>query len=149
MGAKAGSALETAGSADGGAATDLRFGAARLFVGLPRSNDGRAPGCCGLALRRRPALPGLVGRELGVRYVLEGSVRKAMNRVRITGQLIDATTGAHLLREWAYARAYQNSGERKAELHSWLHRYNWHRPHAGIDDKTPISRLGLTLRLHI
>jgi adenylate cyclase len=39
-----------------------------------------------------------VARELGVRYVLEGSVRKAGNRVRITGQLIDATTGAHL---WA------------------------------------------------
>ena len=39
-----------------------------------------------------------VGRELGVRYVLEGSVRKAGNRVRITGQLIDATTGTHL---WA------------------------------------------------
>jgi adenylate cyclase len=39
-----------------------------------------------------------VGRELGVRYVLEGSVRKASGRVRITGQLIDAITGAHL---WA------------------------------------------------
>src|SRR5215469_14276582 len=39
-----------------------------------------------------------VGRELGVRYVLEGSVRKAGNRVRITGQLIDAVNGAHL---WA------------------------------------------------
>jgi adenylate cyclase len=39
-----------------------------------------------------------VGRELGVRYVLEGSVRKAANRVRITGQLVDAVTGAHL---WA------------------------------------------------
>jgi TolB-like protein/class 3 adenylate cyclase len=39
-----------------------------------------------------------VGRELGVRYVLEGSVRKAGGRVRITGQLIDASTGAHL---WA------------------------------------------------
>jgi TolB-like protein len=39
-----------------------------------------------------------VGRELGVRYVLEGSVRKAANRVRITGQLIDASTDAHL---WA------------------------------------------------
>jgi transposase InsO family protein len=56
------------------------------------------------------------------------------------------------LREWAYAQAYQNSRERKAELPSWLHRYNWHRPHAGIDGKTPISRLGLTennvLRLH-
>jgi len=39
-----------------------------------------------------------VGRELGVRYVLEGSVRKGGNRVRITGQLIDAATGTHL---WA------------------------------------------------
>ncbi|MBO9649424.1 MAG: winged helix-turn-helix domain-containing protein [Variovorax sp.] len=39
-----------------------------------------------------------VGRELGVRYVLEGSVRKTGNKVRITGQLIDATTGTHL---WA------------------------------------------------
>jgi adenylate cyclase len=39
-----------------------------------------------------------VGRELGVRYVLEGSVRKGGDRVRITGQLIDAMTGAHL---WA------------------------------------------------
>src|ERR1700730_10578786 len=37
-----------------------------------------------------------VGRELGVRYVLEGSVRKAGQRVRITGQLIDALTGTHL-----------------------------------------------------
>jgi TolB-like protein/class 3 adenylate cyclase len=39
-----------------------------------------------------------VGRELGVRYVLEGSVRKAGGRVRITAQLIDAVSGAHL---WA------------------------------------------------
>jgi adenylate cyclase len=39
-----------------------------------------------------------VGRELGVRYVLEGSIRKASAKVRITGQLIDATTGVHL---WA------------------------------------------------
>ena len=39
-----------------------------------------------------------VGRRLGVRYVLEGSVRKASGKVRITGQLIDAVTGAHI---WA------------------------------------------------
>jgi adenylate cyclase len=39
-----------------------------------------------------------VGRRLGVRYVLEGSVRKALGKVRITGQLIDAVTGAHI---WA------------------------------------------------
>jgi transposase InsO family protein len=56
------------------------------------------------------------------------------------------------LREWAYAYAYENSRQRKQQLPTWLHRYNWHRPHAGISDKTPISRLGLTgnnlLRLH-
>ena len=46
----------------------------------------------------RPVDVKQVGRELGVRYVLEGSVRKAANRVRITGQLIDARTGANL---WA------------------------------------------------
>jgi TolB-like protein len=39
-----------------------------------------------------------VGRELGVRYVLEGSIRRAGTRIRITGQLIDATSGSHL---WA------------------------------------------------
>jgi transposase InsO family protein len=56
------------------------------------------------------------------------------------------------LREWAYAQAYQNSHQRKDQLPIWLHRYNWHRPHTGIGDKTPISRLGLTednvLRFH-
>jgi len=56
------------------------------------------------------------------------------------------------LREWAYARAYRNSRQRRDQLPMWLHRYNWHRPHAGIDDKVPISRLGLPennlLRLH-
>jgi adenylate cyclase len=46
----------------------------------------------------RPVDVKQVARELGVRYVLEGSVRKASNRVRIAGQLIDGSTGAHL---WA------------------------------------------------
>jgi len=56
------------------------------------------------------------------------------------------------LREWAYARAYNTSKERAAELPRWLHRYNWHRPHASIGSMPPISRLGLAgnnlLRLH-
>jgi len=56
------------------------------------------------------------------------------------------------LREWAYARAYNTSDERTAELPRWLHRYNWHRPHGSIGSKPPISRLGMTrdnlLRLH-
>jgi transposase InsO family protein len=56
------------------------------------------------------------------------------------------------LREWAYAKAYETSGQRATELPHWMHRYNWHRPHGGIGDKPPISRLALTgnnlLRLH-
>ena len=56
------------------------------------------------------------------------------------------------LREWAYGRAYQTSEQRKAELPHWLYHYNWHRPHAGIKRKPPISRSGLDLnnlmRLH-
>lgn len=56
------------------------------------------------------------------------------------------------LREWAYARAYQNSDQRSAELVTWVHRYNWHRPHGSLKAKPPISRLDLTednlLRLH-
>ena len=56
------------------------------------------------------------------------------------------------LREWAYARAYRNSGQRQHHLPHWLHRYNWHRPHGSLKANTPISRLRLTednlLRLH-
>ena len=56
------------------------------------------------------------------------------------------------LREWAYAKAYQRSDQRGAELPLWLHRYNWHRPHGSLGAMTPISRLGLSgnnlLRLH-
>jgi TolB-like protein len=50
------------------------------------------------AYKRRTIDVKQVGRELGVRYVLEGSVRKGGNQVRITGQLLDASTGGHL---WA------------------------------------------------
>ena len=57
------------------------------------------------------------------------------------------------LREWAYAVAYPTSRHRAAELPTWLHRYNWHRPHGSLNSSTPISRLNLTednlLRLHI
>lgn len=56
------------------------------------------------------------------------------------------------LREWAYARAYQTSDQRAAELPYWMHHYNWHRPHGSIGSKPPISRLGIDgnnlLRLH-
>ena len=56
------------------------------------------------------------------------------------------------LREWAYARSYQNSEERKQLLAPWIHQYNWHRPHASLGLSPPISRAGFDqnnlLRLH-
>lgn len=47
------------------------------------------------------------------------------------------------LREWAYARSYIDSCQRAQALHYWLHHYNWHRPHAAVGYKPPISRLPL------
>ena len=56
------------------------------------------------------------------------------------------------LREWAYARTYQNSNERTEQLEPWLHDYNFHRPHASLNHNTPASRAALNrnnlLRLH-
>jgi transposase InsO family protein len=56
------------------------------------------------------------------------------------------------LREWAYATAFEHSEQRRQALLPWIHRYNWHRPHASLAKKSPISRIGLTannlLRLH-
>jgi transposase InsO family protein len=47
------------------------------------------------------------------------------------------------IREWAYARLYQNSTERTAALPLWTHQYNWHRPHTALNQSPPISRSGL------
>jgi transposase InsO family protein len=47
------------------------------------------------------------------------------------------------LQEWAYARTYHNSQERSSNLLPWLHEYNWHRPHAALNQNSPISRAGL------
>jgi transposase InsO family protein len=44
------------------------------------------------------------------------------------------------LREWAYARSYQNSEERRCELDFWTHDYNFHRPHASLNLNAPASR---------
>jgi len=56
------------------------------------------------------------------------------------------------LREWAYASAYRSSDQRTQALKTWIHHYNWHRPHSALDSKPPISRLSLSgnnlLRLH-
>jgi transposase InsO family protein len=51
-----------------------------------------------------------------------------------------------LLREWAYARTYQNDRDRANAWLPWLHHYNWHRPHAALNYKPPIRRLGLSVK---
>jgi transposase InsO family protein len=57
-----------------------------------------------------------------------------------------------VLREWAYARAYDTSDQRAKDLPTWLHHYNWHRPHGSLQAKPPISRIALPqddlLRFH-
>jgi len=57
------------------------------------------------------------------------------------------------LHEWAYVRSYAHHRERAKELLPWLHRYNWHRPHASLDYHPPMRRLGLAMNnlsaLHI
>lgn len=57
-----------------------------------------------------------------------------------------------VLREWAYARAYQSSDHRAADLPIWTRLYNWHHRHAALEPMPPITRLGLDgnnlLRLH-
>jgi transposase InsO family protein len=47
------------------------------------------------------------------------------------------------IREWAYARTFQNSDDRTASLPAWTHQYNWHRPHASLNQLPPISRAAL------
>lgn len=88
--------------------------------------------------------------------------REACNRLRLrhvrTKPYTPRTNGKaerfiqSALREWAYARAYQNSTQRAGQLPYWLHHYNWHRPHAGLKGKQPISRAGFDvnnlMRLH-
>ncbi|PPU58734.1 integrase core domain-containing protein, partial [Xanthomonas codiaei] len=49
------------------------------------------------------------------------------------------------LREWAYAHRYDNSEQRAAHLLPWLHHYNWHRPHASLGKRPPISRIHIPL----
>jgi transposase InsO family protein len=45
------------------------------------------------------------------------------------------------LLEWAYARLYRHSDERRQALPQWLHHYNWHRPHGGLQGRPPITRV--------
>ena len=86
-------------------------------------------------------------------------VRSACLKHRFTRPYTPRTNGKAqrfiqtALREWAYARTYQNSDQRNQQLDPWLHDYNFHRPHASLTLKTPASRAQLNrnnlLSLHI
>jgi transposase InsO family protein len=89
-----------------------------------------------------------------------GSVCRAMNIAhRRTKPYRPQTNGKAerfiqtALREWAYANRYESSAQRLAHLRPWIHRYNWHRPHASLNQLPPISRSNLDdnnlLRHHI
>ena len=84
-------------------------------------------------------------RELGIRHV---RTRPYTPRTNGKAERFIQTS----LREWAYARSYDTSDHRARHLDHWTHMYNWHRPHGGIADQTPISRIKLSrnnlLRAH-
>jgi transposase InsO family protein len=84
-------------------------------------------------------------RQLGIRHV---RTRPYTPRTNGKAERFIQTS----LREWAYARAYSDSKQCALELPFFMHRYNWHRPHASIGRMPPITSLGLTkdnlLRLH-
>ncbi len=77
-------------------------------------------------------------RQLGLRHIFTRPYRPQTN-----GKAERFIQTA--LREWAYAQAYPDSAARKDALWPWLHRYNWHRPHASLNKQPPISRLGLPM----
>ena len=86
-----------------------------------------------------------VGRELGVRYVLEGSIRKVVNRIRVTAQLIDTLTGNHI---WAerYDRVLEDifAVQEEVTRASWprsRHRSNRQSNRKRPDDAPTISCL--------
>jgi transposase InsO family protein len=82
-------------------------------------------------------------------YYLAGICRQLGLKHRFTRPYTPRTNGKAerfiqtALREWAYARTYQSSDQRNQELRSWLHIYNWHRPHASLGHAPPISRSGI------
>jgi transposase InsO family protein len=82
-----------------------------------------------------------------------GSSTSAQGPIRRKPTARPTASSRTALREWAYATAFNTSEQRRAELPLWLHRYNWHRPHASVAGKPPISRLPITgnnlLTLHI
>lgn len=87
--------------------------------------------------RYERATPGEIIAKLGIRHI-----RTRPYTPQTNGKAERFIQTA--LREWAYATAFETSEQRRQALPAWLHRYNWHRPHASLGQLPPISRLGLT-----
>ena len=98
-------------------------------------------------------------REQLARKVVEQGCTRQYIKHRFTRPYTPRTNGKAerfiqtALREWAYARSYENSTERHQQLDLWMHDYNFHRPHSSLNLKPPASRSGLNrnnlLTLHI
>jgi transposase InsO family protein len=101
---------------------------ARLGIAIPRVMTDNGP--CFHADRFRDAC-----REFKIKHI-----RTRIYTLRTNGKAERFIQTA--IREWAYARLYKNSAERTAHLIPWIHQYNWHRPHASLNQMPPISRAG-------
>jgi len=77
---------------------------------------------------------GAACRRLGVRHL---RTRRYTPRTNGKAERFIKTS----LLEWAYARIYADSSERRAALAQWLHHYNWHRPHTSVHGRPPITRV--------
>jgi transposase InsO family protein len=106
------------------AGADRQAPRAHAAMAIARLRLGRASGGCYRSLAFRDAC-----RTLGLRHICTPRTNGKAERFIQTA-----------LRNWAYARAYLNSDDRKADLPIWLHRHNWHRPHGSLKAKTIVSR---------
>jgi transposase InsO family protein len=129
---------------------DQKHGSALLFFHMARAHFSKF----GFSVRRILTDNGSCYRDWRFRKV----VQTACLKHRFTRPYTPRTNGKAerfiqtALREWAYARTYQNSMERQQQLEPWLHDYNFHRPHASLNHNTPASRAALNrnnlVRLH-
>lgn len=133
--------------------------ASRVAFSSLHSNESAASACRALLAALR------YYRRLGVRFTRLLTDNGACYRSRAFRRLVRRLRLRHLrtkpytprtngkaerfiqtaLREWAYARRYESSDQRADHLPLWLHQYNWHRPHASLGYKPPISRLALPM----
>ena len=125
----------------------------------PSSTQQRRPVCLAIAT----SFPVFCDRRLGVQFERVLTDNGACYRSRSFRRLVRRLGMRHLrtrpytprtngkaerlvqtsLREWAYARSYANSEQRAHALQGWLHHYNWHRPHASLGYRPPITRIPL------